>query len=121
MTNVSFVSFSKYVCLYKQYLEVRKMHHMGDLFGVIPSEVKKIGQMTTAAGQNALHILMADNSVHIYEQETKALLSTIYPPPSAQEVIDCFYIGQDQHKMFILQQNGQICIYSLAESRAVLV
>lgn len=43
---------------------------MGDLFSVIPSEVKKIGKMTTASGIQAVHILMADNSVHIYDIKT---------------------------------------------------
>lgn len=56
---------------------------MGKLFGVVQSNVKRVVRIVTQEGENAFYALMMDNSIHVYNIDSKKLLTTIYPPPSA--------------------------------------
>jgi hypothetical protein len=49
-----------------------------------------------------------------------SLYTTIYPPPSAQEVKDFVWIGAEFNKVITLQVNGQMGFYSLRNTSAIL-
>ena len=58
---------------------------------------KKIGVLYTSLGETirkpfGFYCLNHDNSIQLFKNEPIELWTTIYPPPSAQEIVQVFYI-----------------------------
>jgi len=61
--------------------------------------------------------LMQDQSIIIQNSDHKnpRLIATIFPPPSAQEVIFCGYC-MNLDMIFLILINGSICVYKIDEN-----
>jgi hypothetical protein len=66
--------------------------------------------------------LFKDNSAFVQSSETDSLgrtISTIYPPPTAKEVI-CIAYNAILKRMFLLLASGTLCIYRVDRDTAIL-
>eukprot|EP00347_Sterkiella_histriomuscorum_P004241 403361206 len=64
-------------------------------------------------------ILCEDNSVFIQDTLTQKLMSTLYPPPTAQQTVALFH-SRKLNRLLVLLITGSICIYQFNKETSLL-
>ncbi len=100
------------------------MKHLAKQFTHSNSITKKLVILCKSAeekftkGGFAIYVQCEDNSVRILNEECQAK-STIYPPPTAMDLVSVQYcITLD--RFFLLLESGSICIYNIEKETAIL-
>ena len=51
----------------------------------------------------------------------KTLITTIFPPPTAQEIKSINFLGDEQNKLLVQLQSGDMYFYSLKKQGAAAI
>lgn len=87
---------------------------MGKLIAKMPhADVVSI-KLMAQAGVEPTHffVQMSDNSINVYSLAKLKIVTTIYPPPQAQEIMDVFYVGAPLDQIALLTSTNELCFYS---------
>lgn len=104
--QLSFISFvdSNTLAMYTNKLTMSRINLVGEFFAISKSPIKDIKWVN-----KYIAVLSEDNSVILHDESGK-LVCTIYPPPTANDVKDVFYI-RELDRVILLLYSGSMCIF----------
>lgn len=112
ITHIKLLSDKLFACFYHDKIKICKLQHLASSFCSPNSKIKKIGKCFASQDDKAtnkpfaVYILCNDNSAVLYDPEGNQI-STIYPPPTAKELMVMEY-SVVLKKIFILLASGTI-------------
>ncbi|CAG9319560.1 unnamed protein product [Blepharisma stoltei] len=101
---ISFIDSNTLATYTGNKLSISRINLVGDFFAISKSAVKEIKWINKFIG-----VLSEDNSVILYDLTGK-LVTTIYPPPTANDVKEMFYI-KEIDRVLLLLYSGSMCIF----------
>ncbi|CDW78455.1 wd repeat-containing protein 87 [Stylonychia lemnae] len=125
INNIKMMNERIFACFYNDAIKIGELHHLALSFTNQGSAISKIGkcfneeQDIKTNDPFAVFTLFKDNSALIQNPNTGKTLSTIYPPPTAKEVMFISYC-MTLKRMFILLTSGTLCIYKIDRDTAIL-
>lgn len=128
VTNINLLNEKTFACFYRDEIKIGRLHHLAVSFYSSQIEVKKIMKMYRTKEEqqsNAADIIMtlfSDNSVSFQtsSKENPREISTIYPPPTAKEVVFMNYC-MNLERVFLMLISGALCIYRLNEAGTAIL
>lgn len=124
LTDIKILNDKLFVCSYIDKIKVCRLQHLAQSFSSSNSKVKEIGkwfenlQRKEANKPFAVYVLWEDNSVLIYKPDGRQI-STIYPPPSAKELLAVKY-SMSLNRFIILLTSGTVWVYRFDKETAIL-
>lgn len=114
LVDLKFISFTKFASVHKDGIKIGRLHHMGKLIAKMPhADVVSIKLMKQPGVEPThFYVQMSDNSINVYSLAKLKIVTTIYPPPQAQEILDVFYVGAPLDQIALLTSNNELCLYS---------
>lgn len=115
--SLGFLSFidNTTLCYYSnKKLVISRLNCLGDCFAVCKTMVRKLLWIRGNIG-----VLGEDNSVILYSTAGH-VVTTVYPPPTANDVKDIFYIDEIQ-RLLLLLYSGSICLFKCEGETGLLV
>lgn len=117
-----------FACFYKDEIKIGRLHHLAVSFYSSQIEVKKIAKMFRTKQEEQLNsadtimTLFSDNSVSFQtsSKENSREISTIYPPPTAKEVVFLQYC-MNLERVFLMLISGALCIYRMNEAGTAIL
>ena len=115
-----------FACFYQDSIKIGELHHLAISFTNSRSDIAKIGKCFDSEEEIrnnepfGVFTLFRDNSAMIQNpSQGGRTISTIYPPPTAKEVMVIQYC-MSLKRMFILLTSGTLCIYKIDKDTAIL-
>ena len=115
-----------FACFYQDAIKIGQLHHLAYSFTNSRSDISKIGKCCNDENEYKLNepfavfTLFKDNSAMIQSPlQGGKTISTIYPPPTAKEVMFISFC-MTLKRMFILLTSGTLCIYKIDRDTAIL-
>jgi WD40 repeat protein len=128
VTNINLLSEKIFACFYNDQIKIGKLHHLALSFLSSKIEVKQIQKMFKNEESERLNVsdtimtLFSDNSVsfQVCDREDAQDISTIFPPPTAKEVVFLSYC-MNLDRIFLMLVTGALCVYRMNEARTAIL
>jgi WD40 repeat protein len=128
VTNIHLLSEKIFACFYNDQIKIGKLHHLALSFHSSNIEVKQIKKMFRNSDQkekntaDTVMTLFSDNSVHLQSSDRvdSKMISTIYPPPTAKNVVFLGYC-MNLDRIFLMLVSGTICVYRINQAETAIL
>ena len=124
--NVKLINHKIYAMIFKSAIEIGLISHLASSYYISKQPIRCLGKCFKTNEQRetnnpyALFISFDDDSIVLLNPlEPDVIISTIYPPPTSNQVVKVFYCTSIQ-RMFLLLKTGSICVYHVEKETGTL-
>jgi hypothetical protein len=124
--NVKLINHKIYAMIFKSFIEIGLISHLASSYYISKQPIRCLGkcfktnQQRESNNPYALFISFDDDSIVLLNPlEPDVIISTIYPPPTSNQVVKVLYCTSIQ-RMFLLLKTGSICVYHVEKETGTL-